>query len=185
MTDEFELMTQAATRLAAERWHNTAFVLSMQAEAAGTEFDRYWLGREATEAARYASHLDRHVHELAVGNDPLDNLDVEERVTEVRWTATHDTLPSTDTTWQQPRPPAWSAPQPPAWPDLDDELDDAVLDQGAADRAGRAVRAADAAVRELGESDADGDHREHDTQLDLWHMHDVEIERGDEERELS
>ena len=102
---EIDMMTQAATRLAAERWHNTAFVLRMQAQAAASDYDRHWLGMDAKQAERYAQHLDRQAREMASVNDPLDNLDVEQRVAEARWIATHDTIPDLNSTWEQALPP--------------------------------------------------------------------------------
>lgn len=106
MTDhEFDLMTQAATRLAAEYWHNIAFMYRLQADAAGTDYDRHWLGQDALLCERYARDCEQTARNRAAGNDPFDELELEQRVEESRWDAIHDSIPTTGQDWDQPLPP--------------------------------------------------------------------------------
>jgi hypothetical protein len=133
---DIDMIQQAATRLHAEQWHDNAFLLRLAAEVATTDYERYWLGRDAADAERYATAVDRHAAEVAKGNDPLDEWEIQQGVQDCRDHAGGSRLPTTVDGWEHPGPPPWSdttrdlaRPPTSAWPDSEagssaDEPDD-------------------------------------------------------------
>ncbi|UUV34305.1 hypothetical protein NQK81_12910 [Amycolatopsis roodepoortensis] len=103
MTEWMDQLTQAATRLAAERHRDIAFLRSTAAAGATDPVVRARLEREAAEATALADGYAARAAELAVGNEPWEEVEIEQQVEQARVAATYDVLDGPGETTEQLR----------------------------------------------------------------------------------
>ncbi|WP_340686365.1 hypothetical protein LCL61_08750 [Amycolatopsis coloradensis] len=103
MTEWMDQLTQAATRLAAERHRDIAFLRSTAAAGATDPVVRARLEREAAEATATADGYAARAAELAVGNEPWEEAEIAQQVEQARVAATHDVLDDPGETTEQLR----------------------------------------------------------------------------------
>ncbi|OKA03374.1 hypothetical protein, partial [Amycolatopsis regifaucium] len=103
MEQDWAKLTQAATRLAAERYRDIAFLRSTAAAGATDPVVRARLEREAREATAAADGYAARAAELADGNEPWEEVEIAEQVERARVAATHDVLDNPSETSEQLR----------------------------------------------------------------------------------
>ncbi|MER7861692.1 hypothetical protein ABTX61_21475 [Amycolatopsis japonica] len=103
MTEWMDQLTQAATRLVAERHRDIAFLRSTAAAGVTDPVVRARLEREAAEAAATADGYAARAAELAVGNEPWEEAEIAQQVEQARVAATHDVLDGPGETTEQLR----------------------------------------------------------------------------------
>ncbi|WP_158634441.1 hypothetical protein [Amycolatopsis sp. WAC 01375] len=92
MSEWMDQLTQAATRLAAERYRDIAFLRSTAAAGATDPVVRTRLEREAAEATAAAEGYDAKAAEMADDNEPWEEQEIQRLVDQTRVAATHDVL---------------------------------------------------------------------------------------------
>ncbi|MFD5089004.1 hypothetical protein ACFWMR_00280 [Amycolatopsis thailandensis] len=103
MTEWMDQLTQAATRLAAERHRDIAFLRSTAAAGATDPVVRARLERETAEATALADGYAARAAELAVGNEPWEEAEIAQQVEQARVAATYDVLDGPGETTEQLR----------------------------------------------------------------------------------
>ncbi|MFD5090404.1 hypothetical protein ACFWMR_07375 [Amycolatopsis thailandensis] len=111
--EEPDLLAQAATRLAAERYRHVASLRSTAAASATDPEVRARLEREAAEAAATADGHTARAAEMAAGNEPWEEREIQGLVDQPHVATNHDVLDDADKI-EAPEAPE-QAPEPGGW----------------------------------------------------------------------